>query len=692
MTSTTSTVESGQHTDHWRVAVDVGGTFVDFAAINDRTGELHLDKQPSRPESLLENVMEGLDSLPVRLAEVQRLAHGTTHGLNSLVQERGARVGLVTTRGFRDVLGIGRASRPALFDLRYTPADPLVPRRRRLEVGERIDADGEVLRDLDQDELDAVVDLLVADGVVAIAVAFVNAYANPDHERRAAQRIRARYPELSVVASHELSREWREFERTSTAVANAFIQPGFGAYVRDFTTSVADRGHPHAVAFMTSSGSVLPANRVAEHPVHTLMSGPAGGVLGGRVLTDTLGIPNVICADVGGTTYDVSIILDGRIQERHTLRVGRQHLLAPCIDIVSVGAGGGSIARIGAASGTITVGPDSAGATPGPVAFGRGGTDFTVTDAALLLGRIDPARFFAGRMNLDLNAAADALDLTICQPSGLEPDQAADGVLEIAEANMANAIRRMTTERGLDVRDFTMLSYGGGGGLFAAHVCEQLGISELLVPHAPANFSAWGMLNAAYREDRATTTLIPLRADHRDVLLEELDRLGVAAREALADYGLGGDGVAVSYSVDARFTGQEHTITTPVEIGADDVVASTARAFADLHRQRYGHGSAAQAIEVVTVRAQASAAPPTLPETQVDPSSTGGSVGHRRVYLRGQGWADVPVYERTGLGRGDVISGPAVIEEWSSTLLVPSGWVAEVIEHGALRLQGGPTS
>jgi N-methylhydantoinase A len=674
----------------FRLAVDVGGTFIDFALIDERTGELTIEKQPATATRLADEFIEGLGRLPVPAAEIERLFHGTTVAINTVLQERGARVGLVTTAGFRDVLAIGRGSRPNIYDLFYMPPEPLVPRYLRREVSERTAADGTELEPLDLEALDREVDALLAHGVEAIAVCFLNAYANPQHERTAVERIRARHGGVAVTASSEVATEWREFERTSTTVLNAYVQPLFSGYLSALGERLRTAGYARELALMQSNGGVIDAERAAALPIRTLESGPAGGVIGAHALATQLGYRNVICTDVGGTSYDVALIENGHILERTDTAVGRRPIVGPVIDIVSIGAGGGSIAWIDHRGG-LKVGPQSAGASPGPACFGLGGEEPTVTDCHLVLGRLDPENFLGARIRLDVAAARRAIEERVGRRIGASLEETADGILSIAETNMTYAIRTVTVERGLDPREFVLLSYGGGGGLFAAATAEELEIPTVVVPRAPANFSAWGILTSDYREDAALTRVRAFGDDGVAALLDDLRGLAARATADLRAYGFERDGAELLYRADVRYAGQEHTITVPLETGwVEDggaLVHGLRERFVTLHRQLYGHGEADPPLELVTVRCRAvgRVGNPRFADWPVRAAAE--PRAERPVYFRRTGgFVDAPVYDRERLAVGQAVAGPAVVEEWTSTIVVPPGWSAAADRLGNVLL------
>jgi N-methylhydantoinase A len=673
--------------------VDVGGTFIDFALLDESTGTLTIEKQPATASRLAEEFLTGLGRLPVAPSDIGRLFHGTTVAINAVLQERGVKVGLLTTRGFRDVLAIGRGSRPEIYNFFYSPPESLVPRYLRREVTERTAADGSELEPLSLDEVDRELELLLRHGVEAVAVCFLHSYANPAHERSAVERIRATHPDLSVTASSEVATEWREFERTSTTVLNSYIQPPFATYLGDLGDRLREAGYTRPLALMQSNGGVIDASRASQLPIRTLESGPAGGVIGARALASELGYANVICADVGGTSYDVALIEDGDILERTDTKVGGRPVVGPGIDIVSIGAGGGSIAWIDH-RGAVKVGPQSAGAHPGPACFGLGGEEPTVTDCHLVLGRLDPENFLGSRMQLDVDAAERAIQTRIAEPIGATLEQAADGILSIAETNMTYAIRAITVERGLDPREFALFSYGGGGGLFAAATAEELEIPTVVVPRAPANFSAWGILTSDYRDDAALTRVRAFDAGSIGGLVTDLRMLAERATTELRAYGFEEAELEHHYRTDARYAGQEHTITAPLESEwVDDEFAllrGLRERFVALHRQLYGHGEADAPLEVVTVRCRAVArvGDPRFPEWQgEEPASP---VRSRSVYFRGgDGFVETPVFDREQVARDQVIEGPAIVEEWTTTIVVPPAWRVRADRLGDLVLENG---
>lgn len=671
-----------------RIAIDVGGTFVDYVLLDEATGSISIEKQLSTPERIVDEVMTGLGRLPVDLAATS-IFHGTTVALNTIVQERGVKVGLLTTMGFRDVLEIGRGSRPEIYNPLFREPPPLVERFMRREISGRLDARGAEVIPLDLDQVDREVDALLADGAESIAVCFLHSYANSAHEELAAARIRERHPQIALAVSHELVKEWREFERTSTTVLNAYVQPPFKRYIDVLAARLTEAGYRNPLAVMQSNGGVSAARRAADRPITTLESGPAGGVIGASVLAAELGLKNVICSDVGGTTVDLALIEDGAIIERNQTKIAGRPVLGPTIDILSAGIGGGSIAWIDH-RGSLRVGPRSAGSSPGPACFGLGGEQPTVTDCHLVLGSLDPDRFLGNRIRLDTAAAQRAID-RLAAELDLGRDELATGILKIAESHMTGAIRSITVKRGLDPRDFTLISYGGGGGFFAVAVAEELGVTSIVVPTASATFSAWGIVTSDYREDSSRTMVRPINAQSAVEIIEVAKMLSDENIERLAEHNFDTGRIKSFSRCDVRFAGQEYAVT----VGLDDawlddpdmLLDGLSDRFVEAHRRLYGHGEAGAPLELVTVRVRSigHVSRPTFP-TIADRGAPV-PVASRDTYFRAAGArVPTPVYDRDNLSRNFSIEGPAIVEEWTTTTLVPPGWTAHVDSIGNLML------
>lgn len=552
-----------------------------------------------------------------------------------------------------------------------------------------MDADGVEIQPLSQDQLLQAVDQLVDEGVEAVAVCFLHSYRNPVHEQEAATAISERYPDLRVTISSDISGEWNELNRFSTAILNAYVQPRFGSYITELLGKLRAEDYENRLPVMQSNGGVIDAARAAELPIRTVQSGPAGGVIGAGLIARSLGLTDVICGDVGGTTYDVAVIRDGAAEERSMMVLNGRPVLSASIDIESIGSGGGSIAWLDPA-GALRVGPESAGARPGPVSFGLGGTVPTVTDAQVVLGWLDPDSYLGERMRLDAEGARAAIDRDIASPLGITVEDAAAGILTMAVSKMADAIRRVTIERGVDPRDFTMLSYGGGGGLFAAAVAEQAQCPRVVVPLNPAVFSAWGLLSADFREDKSKTIAAALEEAVAGDFVASVTELEADCTAVLTALGLADSEVAARSRADLRFAGQEHTVTVEIDPAwtESDLIRELSARFSARHKLLYGHADDGAAVELVTLRTTAIAHNPRPRRSLVQPQGAMAPVRHQSVvFAKDRGAEQVPVYARADLNPAEPVPGPAIITEWNTTILVPPTWTAVVLEHGELSLE-----
>ncbi len=668
-----------------RLAIDVGGTFVDFVSLAEDTGEVRIEKSPSSG-SLERRFFEGIDNLAVDLTALNTIIHGSTMVINTIVQEKGARVGLITTKGFRDVLELGRGNREEIYNLFYRPPAPLVERYLRLEVSERLDARGEVVAPLDETEARAAIRQLKAQGVAGIAVIFLHSYLNPRHEERMRALVKQEAPDIEVTISSEICREWREFERSSTAVLNAYAKPKLARYLRALQGELAKRQFRGALSIMQSSGGITSLQAARKGPVRTIASGPAGGVIGVAALGKQLGERNLVAADVGGTTFDVALIIDGQPLEQTEHRINRRPVLQPTIDIVSIGAGGGSIAWLDEAGG-LRIGPQSVEAEPGPACLDMGGELATVTDAQLLLGYLDPDYYLGERMSLNVRRAEQALKERVAEPLDMSLIDAAAGIVHLANMNMSFAIRNITIERGHDPRLFTLVCYGGGGGLFAGFLLNELDAARAIIPLNPATFSAWGLLNADFREDYVRTYLRAFDAVSAAALKSELAELEAEVRGRFAQNGVKPAQTLVQFHAAMRYYGQEHTVKTPIQPSDfDDGLVSLRRRLDEYHERSYSLKLPEANAEIVNLQVSIMgvASKPIMKKASSDP--TGSALkGERAVTIRGcDGRFSAPVYDRERLGAGAVIEGPAIIEEWTSTALVLPNQSATVDEYGNL--------
>ena len=668
-----------------RLAVDIGGTFVDVIVYDDRTGQLMLHKNSTTPADPAAGVLRAVSEIHPDLSDVDAFVHGTTLGLNAILQRNGADVGVITNEGFRDIIEIARAAIPTahMYNFSYAPPPPLVPRRHRAGVRGRLDAQGDEVTALDRTSVLAAGQYLVeVCGLTSIAICFLHSYANPEHERRTAEILRAAYPTVSVAVSSDLTREYREYERTSTVVMDAYIRPVLSDYIARLEEQLAEAHLTPPLHIMRSSGGAMTADVARSAPLTTVLSGPAGGVVGASFLARELALSRLLSFDVGGTSVDACVILDGEPTEVHEASIDTFPLLIPIFDIRTVGAGGGSIAWLD--NGLLKVGPRSAGAVPGPVAYGQGGTEPTLTDAALVLGYLDADLFLGGQMSIDTDAARAAISETLADPLGIEGTAAAESVFRVLLARSVSALREITVERGLDPREFTLLSFGGAGGLLGAMLAREMGITTTIVPTVPAAFSAYGMLMSDLQHELATTVLQPLTANSLPQLTAHFDELMAQGAEVLERQGISQDSRRFVRSLDVRYRGQEHTL--PVELGPDPSASEIIDAFHQLHRTRHGHAMD-EPVEVLTLRVRALGmlGKPTLTRLPVGPAAETGPAAKRPAFDVATGeMCDFAVYHRHELLSGQEIAGPAVIEEGTSTTLFFSDQALTVDEYGHL--------
>jgi N-methylhydantoinase A len=675
-----------------RVAVDIGGTFTDFVVFDTATGESTVGKVPSTPANPSEGIVQGLQRMGVDLGRVEFFVHGTTVGLNAVVEEKGQPVALVTTKGFRDVLEIGLMDKPDMYNIFYEKPRPLVPRRHRFEVDERIDGFGNVLRPVDQAEVAALAETIRAEGLRTIAVCTLNSFANSENEARIAELLRAALPDAFVSVSHEIVNEWREYERTSTTTLNAYVVPVFSDYLESLRSELAQLGLESEAHIMQSNGGVMTAAAASGRPIRTLLSGPVGGAVGGGVIgrladaDPAFSAVNIVTADMGGTSFDASLIIGGDVETSNRSEIAGRPLLTPSVRVSAIGAGGGSIARVEGSS-SLRVGPDSAGAVPGPVCYGRGGEEPTVTDANLVLGRIDPDQVLGGEITLDQEAARSAIDERIAKPLGLDVHHAAEGILRVINSKMALAIRELTVAQGLDPRDFTLVAFGGAGPMHAAEIALEAGISQVIFPPVPGMFSAWGMLAADIRHDLVTTAVA--KAGDLDAAQVESTFSGLEAegREVLVGQNVADDAIRYIRSLDLRYSGQEHTLDVEVPPALDPVDLKDL--FDKAHWRQFGHMSDEDPVETVNFRVAAigRVPKPDLKALPVGDSSEVVPAGERDVYFDGAFVAST-LYERSDIPPGATFSGPAVIDEEGATLVVPPGFDVVCDRYGNLVLSG----
>jgi N-methylhydantoinase A len=662
----------------YRVAMDIGGTFTDFVVVDDHEQRTSTGKTSTTPANPEQGVLDGLRQVVARPDEISFIVHGTTVGLNAFLERRGTRALLLMTAGLRDAYSIARHDRKELYALRYRKPTRLVPRHDVFEVVERLRWDGRVDTELDEASVETIIDTVRREEIEAVAVCLVHAYVNPEHELRVRELLQQACPGLSVTLSHEIAREWREYERASTAVLNAYVAPRVENYLRNLERELSTLGVGARLHVMQSSGGITTAAKARQQPIQTLLSGPVGGTIGGAALSRLTGRPNLLCVDMGGTSFDLSLIVNGRPTVSTETELEGLPILMPLVDIHTIGAGGGSIAWLEA--GGLRVGPQSAGAAPGPACYGRGGSEPTVTDANLFLGRLDPDYFLGGEMRLDEDAAARALG-SVARQLSLDETTFAEGVLSIVNANMADAMRTITVKQGIDPRDYSLVAFGGAGPMHAVWLAEELEIGEVIIPWSPGTFSAWGMLQTDMRQDVVRSFYRSLAGlDAREVS-ESFGELQAEGAGLLAEQGIGADDHYFARSADMRYVGQEYSVDVP--IGAEVDPGEIDAAFHDAHRVRYGHSTPGAPVEFVNLRLAAFGRIAGEAAPFRTPAADEALLGGRTVVFGGEPH-DTAVALRERLATGGRQQGPVIIEEQSSTTVVPPGHRVEVDPHGNL--------
>lgn len=670
----------------YRVSMDIGGTFTDIVTFNESTGEFRATKASTTPGHLSTGVLGGLESIIDDLANIDFIVHGTTQGLNAFLERRGVRVLLLATEGVQDVYHIARGPRLRLYDAQYRKPEPLVERKDVVGIAGRFQYDGSELVPLNEDAVRAAAARVKTEGYGAVAVGYLFSYRNPAHELRTREILREVLGEdFTVSLSHEAAKEWREYERTSSAVIEAYTGPVVRSYLIDLEEKLKARGVDAPLHIMQSSGGVLTAKSARERPLQTLLSGPVGGAIGGEALTKIVDNDNLIGVDMGGTSFDVSLVVNGVPDVSTEATLEGLPMLMSIVNIHTIGAGGGSVAWIEA--GGLRVGPRSAGAQPGPACYGRGGTEPTVTDANFVLGRVDAENFAGGQMRLDREAAVSALE-SVGAKLGFDVIQMAEGICNVANSQMAQAIRTITISRGIEPRDFSLVAFGGAGPMHAVFLAKELGIRETIVPRFPGAFSAWGMLQGDIRRDFTE----PYYFLDEDIDPTDMSRvLRAVETEALASLESEGIPAADRYAehaVDVRYLGQEYFLTVPLENAdeplRDDFLDALGSRFATAYEARYGHSTLGAPIEIVTLRTRVVGRLESASAFTIAPAE-GPEFDHeiRKVIFDGQE-LDTVVTERDSLRAGHTFSGPAIVIESTATTVVPPDFLVAVDEHGSL--------
>lgn len=679
-----------------RVGVDTGGTFTDLVAFTEEDGGLLVHKVSSTPDDPGRAILQGLEELLTKagatMADISYFAHGTTVGTNALLTGNGVTTGLITTRGFRDLLELGRGRRPEMYNPQADKPVPLVPRDLRLEVSERVRYNGEVETPLDESEVRAAVRTLQDRGVESIAVCFLYSFLTPDHERRVGEIIAEEFPEAYISLSCDVLPEFREYERLSTVVTNAYVGPVVHRYLDRLQLKLQENGLRVTPHVTQSNGGVIPFDTAKELPVRLVLSGPSTGVVGAAQIGAATDVPDIITFDVGGTSSDVSLVQNGRPEVTSGMEVDGRPIRSSMLDILTVGAGGGSIAWIDS-GGLLRVGPQSAGAFPGPACYGHG-TAPTVTDANVVLQSLNPEHLLNGQMKISQDAARAAVD-TVARPLGLSTEEAALGILRVVTANMARALRVVSVQRGYDPRDYALVPFGGAGPLHSSRLARELGITTVLVPETPGAQSAMGLLMTDIKTDFMRTRIVPVGTQDVGALAEVFADLEHQADVWFAEEGVAEGDRRVIRRAELRYHGQNFEL--PIELPAGDVTAQTVRemlrTFEQAHERVYGYYQENAPVEAVTFRVEASGVTPQVAlhaaaDEGEDPSAA--VVGQRDMYTdTALGFQSSPVYDRTLLRPGNTVSGPAVIEQMDTTTVLLPGDACQVDSHGNLKITIG---
>jgi N-methylhydantoinase A len=678
-----------------RVATDIGGTFTDLV-YSDNNGNFGVAKTHTTPSKFEEGVMNVLQKSMINPQSIDMFIHGSTVIINALTERKGVKVGLISTQGTRDVLEIARGNRPDLYNFRYQKPSPFVERYLRMEVEERLNYRGEIISPLNETQVPAILEFFKKENVGAIAVCYLHSYINPIHEKKTVDLIKQLWPEVAVTASYEITKEWREYERTNTTVLNSYVKPIAASYIDQLNKNMMNYGVNSRPYIMQSNGGVTTFERAKQTPINMVESGPVAGIYGAAVLGEVLGEENIIAFDIGGTTAKCSLITKGNVKITTDYYIEKNEKTAgypvkvPVVDIVEIGNGGGSIAWIDS-TGSLKVGPQSAGAFPGPVAYGKGGEHPTTTDANLITGRLTRDNF---DYEVDLEKVKNAIEKKISSHYDLSMEEGAMGIIDIANSNMLNALKRISIRKGHDPKDFTMIAFGGGGSMHAAALAEELGVKKIIVPIASPVFSAWGMLMTDLRHDYIQTHIKQLDGiDLADINLA-WDKVTNQAYNQFIEEGMKENQIVFSRFVDMRYLGQEHTVKVPVTNmeWTEENIAEIIGRFHDLHEQNYTFKLPGTPTEIVNLHLTGfgKVKKPILPKLKIEGKTINSALKEKRpVYFKESGWVSTAVYNRDDMEPGMRIEGPAIIEEQSASTVIYSNQSLEMDSYGNLIINTG---
>lgn len=676
-----------------RVATDIGGTFTDLVYL-DKDGEVKVAKTHTTPPNFEQGVMNVLEVAEIDKSALDTFIHGTTVIINALTERKGAKTGLITTKGFRDVLEIARGNRPDLFNIRYKKPNPFVDRYLRKEVNERINYKGEIITPIDKKEIKEVVEYFKKENVDAIAVSFLHVYANPVHEIETVKYIKELWPEVYVTASHEVTKEWREYERTNTAVLNAYVQPTAVEYVNKLHDELEKSSSLDRKFIMQSNGGITTFDEAKKVPINMVESGPVAGIYGAAVLGEMIGEKNIIAFDIGGTTAKMSLIENGEVKvstdyyiEKDSRSAGYP-IKSAVVDIVEIGNGGGSIAWVDDA-GSLKVGPESAGSMPGPIAYGQGGKEPTTTDANLLTGRLSPKNF---DYEVNMELVREIIQKNIANHYEISPEEAALGIIRIANSNMLNALKLISIRKGYDPQDFTLVAFGGGGSMHVTALAKEMGIKKVIVPVASPVFSAWGMLMTDLRHDYIQTYNRRVSELELTEIETEWKTIEDKAYEQFSNEGIEKEKIDFQRFIDMRYLGQEHTVKVPVPKGrwTNKELEHIVDKFHELHEQNYTFSLKDTDTEIVNVHltAHGKVDKPTVKKQINTTTLEEAKIEIRDVFFEDTNdWVKTDVYNREKLPTNELIHGPVIVEEKAASTVIYSGQAVEVDEYGNMIIE-----
>jgi len=676
-----------------KLATDIGGTFTDLVYIDEVSGQIQTHKSATTPKAYEQGVLNVIEEAGLMRTDVDMFIHGTTVIINTLTERKGVKTGLITTKGFRDVLEIARGNRPDLFNVQYQKPKPAIQRALRLEVEERLNKKGEVITPLNEAEIDEAIAFFKKEEVEAIAISYLHSYVNPIHEKRTAEMIKEKWPEVSVSASYEITQEWREYERTNTTALNAYVKPIANSYLNQLDEQLKHHVNVNQEFVMQSNGGTTTFDEAKETPITMVESGPAAGVYGTAALGKIIGEENLIAFDIGGTTAKTSLIENGEIKistdyaiEKDDRNAGYP-IKTPVVDIVEIGNGGGSIAWLDAAN-SLNVGPQSAGADPGPIAYNLGGTQPTTTDANLYTGRLSSKNF---DYEVDMDAIKEGIEQTVAKPLGLSTEEAALGIIRMANSNMLNAIKLVSIRKGHDPKDFTLVAFGGGGSMHAPALALEFGINKVIVPVASSVFAAWGMLLTDLRQDYVQTKIESLNTISETTFTENWSQMIEKAEANFKEQGVDKEALSYQYFLDMRYAGQEHTVKVPLaditlNHGERDKIIED---FGALHEKTYTFKLEGHMCEIVNYHLTVTAEIEKLniQKVEVNTSLTDSFIEKRSVYFEDEEWVEIEIYDRNKLPVGEALAGPVIIEEATASTVVYRGQNVSKDKFGNLMIE-----